>query len=199
MLTVAYDTAYAMVDRPDDLKIGIRTSAITFGRHDVAAIMVCHCAFLALMGAVGGCRGWARVILLAGCRRRAGDGPIPHDPRARPPALLCRFLANNRIGFVVLPASCWITGCADEHVALRLLPGERRQPRPAPEAMARAGGGVGRPPAACRQCRRDDADTRWKFHPDVSADFAPAYHAALAALDLDGDWRASRHEEWFID
>lgn len=33
----------------------------------------------------------------------------------------------------------------------------------------------------------------------ISADFAPAYHAVLAALDPDGDWRASRHEEWFID
>ena len=34
---VAYDTEYAMVDRADDLRIGIRTSAITFGRFDVAA------------------------------------------------------------------------------------------------------------------------------------------------------------------
>ena len=35
---VAYDTEYAMVDREDDLKIGIKTSAITFGRFDVAAV-----------------------------------------------------------------------------------------------------------------------------------------------------------------
>jgi 4-hydroxybenzoate polyprenyltransferase len=35
---IAYDTAYAMVDREDDLRLGIRTSAITFGRHDVFAI-----------------------------------------------------------------------------------------------------------------------------------------------------------------
>lgn len=39
---IAYDTAYAMVDRDDDLKIGIRTSAITFGRFDVLAIMLCY-------------------------------------------------------------------------------------------------------------------------------------------------------------
>ncbi|MFP4592181.1 4-hydroxybenzoate octaprenyltransferase, partial [Ralstonia sp.] len=39
---VAYDTAYAMVDRDDDLLIGIKTSAITFGRFDVAAIMLCY-------------------------------------------------------------------------------------------------------------------------------------------------------------
>ena len=50
-----------------------------------------------------------------------------------------------------------------------------------------------------RQCRRDDADTWMEIYPDVSSDFAPAYHAVLAALDPDGDWRASRHEEWFID
>ncbi|WP_137935891.1 4-hydroxybenzoate octaprenyltransferase [Chitinivorax sp. B] len=51
--TIAYDTAYAMVDREDDLKIGIKTSAITFGRFDVAAIMLCHILFLASMTYIG--------------------------------------------------------------------------------------------------------------------------------------------------
>jgi len=46
---VAYDTAYAMVDRDDDLKIGIKTSAITFGQYDVAAIMLCYAAHLGLL------------------------------------------------------------------------------------------------------------------------------------------------------
>jgi 4-hydroxybenzoate polyprenyltransferase len=46
---VAYDTEYAMVDRDDDLKIGIKTSAITFGRYDVAAIMVCYGMHLAIL------------------------------------------------------------------------------------------------------------------------------------------------------
>jgi len=45
---VAYDTEYAMVDRDDDLKIGIRTSAITFGRFDVLAVMLCYGAALAI-------------------------------------------------------------------------------------------------------------------------------------------------------
>jgi 4-hydroxybenzoate polyprenyltransferase len=45
---VAYDTEYAMVDRDDDLKIGIRTSAITFGRYDVAAVMLCYAVALGL-------------------------------------------------------------------------------------------------------------------------------------------------------
>jgi len=39
---IAYDTAYAMVDREDDIRIGIKTSAITFGRFDVAAIAICY-------------------------------------------------------------------------------------------------------------------------------------------------------------
>ncbi|MDO5087654.1 MAG: 4-hydroxybenzoate octaprenyltransferase [Comamonadaceae bacterium] len=44
---LAYDTEYAMVDRDDDLKIGMKTSAITLGRHDVAAIMVFYLLYLA--------------------------------------------------------------------------------------------------------------------------------------------------------
>ncbi|ENO96270.1 4-hydroxybenzoate octaprenyltransferase [Thauera phenylacetica] len=50
---VAYDTEYAMVDRPDDLKIGIKTSAITFGHHDVLAVMLCYAAAFALLAVVG--------------------------------------------------------------------------------------------------------------------------------------------------
>ena len=50
---VAYDTEYAMVDRPDDLKIGIKTSAITFGRFDVAAVMLCYGLTLAILAGVG--------------------------------------------------------------------------------------------------------------------------------------------------
>lgn len=50
---VAYDTEYAMVDRNDDLKIGIRTSAITFGRFDVLAVMFCYAATLGILGLVG--------------------------------------------------------------------------------------------------------------------------------------------------
>ncbi len=50
---VAYDTEYAMVDRPDDLKIGIRSAAITFGRFDVAAVMLCYGAAYALLAVAG--------------------------------------------------------------------------------------------------------------------------------------------------
>ena len=50
---LAYDTEYAMVDRDDDLKIGIRTSAITFGKHDVGAVMLSYAISLCLIAAVG--------------------------------------------------------------------------------------------------------------------------------------------------
>ncbi len=67
---VAYDTEYAMVDRDDDIKLGIQTSALTFGRFDVAAVMVCYAAHLAILLAVGwqaGLRGWfVAGLLLAG-------------------------------------------------------------------------------------------------------------------------------------
>ena len=45
---LAYDTEYAMVDRDDDLKIGIQTSAITLGRWDVAFIMLSYLLYLAI-------------------------------------------------------------------------------------------------------------------------------------------------------
>ncbi len=51
--TLAYDTEYAMVDRDDDLRIGIKTSAILFGRADVAAVMACYAGFVVAMGAIG--------------------------------------------------------------------------------------------------------------------------------------------------
>ena len=58
---IAYDTEYAMVDRDDDLKIGIKTSAITFGRFDIAAIMLCYALAFGIIFLVGwelGLRAW---------------------------------------------------------------------------------------------------------------------------------------------
>ena len=45
---IAYDTEYAMVDRDDDLKIGMKTSAITLGRFDVAGIMLSYLIFISI-------------------------------------------------------------------------------------------------------------------------------------------------------
>lgn len=49
----AYDTEYAMVDRDDDARLGIRTSALTLGRWDVAAVMASYAAMLLLLTALG--------------------------------------------------------------------------------------------------------------------------------------------------
>ena len=50
---IAYDTEYAMVDRDDDVRIGIKTAAITLGRNEVAAVMACYGATLALLAGIG--------------------------------------------------------------------------------------------------------------------------------------------------
>ena len=50
---IAYDTEYAMVDREDDLKIGIKSSAITFGHFDVFAVMISYAVTLLLLVVVG--------------------------------------------------------------------------------------------------------------------------------------------------
>lgn len=69
---LAYDTEYAMVDRDDDLRIGIKTSAITLGRADVAVIMACYVAALVVWGTVmaGRIPGWviALTLLAAGAQ-----------------------------------------------------------------------------------------------------------------------------------
>ncbi len=64
---VAYDTEYAMVDRDDDLRIGIHSSAILFGRGDVAAVMACYAVHLGVLAAIGPRigAGWAWYVGLA--------------------------------------------------------------------------------------------------------------------------------------
>ena len=99
---VAYDTEYAMVDRPDDLKIGIKTSAITFGRFDVAAVMLCYAGFLALMAWVGMAAGRG-LPYFAGLAVAAGIAVfhwtlIRHRDR---PACFRAFLHNNWLGATV--------------------------------------------------------------------------------------------------
>jgi 4-hydroxybenzoate polyprenyltransferase len=62
---LAYDTEYAMVDRDDDLRIGMKTSAITLGRWDVAAVMVFYAVYvlswLWLVGFLGSFEQFARM------------------------------------------------------------------------------------------------------------------------------------------
>jgi len=59
---LAYDTEYAMVDRDDDLKIGIRTSAITLGRYDVAGVMGFYGIYLGSWGLLGFAHGLGRLF-----------------------------------------------------------------------------------------------------------------------------------------
>ena len=99
---IAYDTEYAMVDRDDDLKIGIKTSAITFGHFDVMGIMLCHAGFLSIMIGIGLMQklGLAYYVGLI-----AASGLIIYQYRLireRDPALCFRaFLHNNWVGAVV--------------------------------------------------------------------------------------------------
>jgi 4-hydroxybenzoate polyprenyltransferase len=50
---IAYDTQYAMVDRNDDVRLGLKSSAILLGRFDIAGVIASHIVFLALMLAIG--------------------------------------------------------------------------------------------------------------------------------------------------
>lgn len=99
---IAYDTEYAMVDRADDLKIGIRTSAITFGRYDVVAVMLCYGITLVLLAVVGRevSLGWPYYLGLA-----AATGVAAYHYtliRARDPARCFKaFLHNNWFGAAV--------------------------------------------------------------------------------------------------
>ena len=61
---LAYDTEYAMVDRDDDSRIGMRTSAITLGRFDVAAVMLFYGLHLVIWAALGSALGLGRWYLL---------------------------------------------------------------------------------------------------------------------------------------
>ncbi len=62
---VAYDTAYAMVDRDDDLKVGVKSTAILFGRYDRALVFAFHVSTLALLA-------WAGALSGLGLRYYAG-------------------------------------------------------------------------------------------------------------------------------
>ncbi|NCZ81970.1 MAG: hypothetical protein EBX64_02265, partial [Betaproteobacteria bacterium] len=68
---LAYDTEYAMVDRSDDIHLGIKTSAITFGRYDVAMVMLSYAITLALLAFAGrlaalGLGWWLGLLAAAG-------------------------------------------------------------------------------------------------------------------------------------
>jgi len=100
--SVAYDTAYAMVDRDDDRRIGVKSAAILFGRYDRLMIGLCHLAALALLAVAGG-RAHLQAIYFAGLVVAAMLAL--HQQwlmRRREPAQCFRaFLGNNWFGAAV--------------------------------------------------------------------------------------------------
>jgi 4-hydroxybenzoate polyprenyltransferase len=63
--TVAYDTEYALVDKPDDLKLNIKTSAITLGKYDVAGIVMCYAVSLLIWAWVASSQAYGPFFWLA--------------------------------------------------------------------------------------------------------------------------------------
>ena len=109
---IAYDTEYALVDIEDDLKIGIKTSAITFGRFDIAAIVICYAATLALLGYIGWQLGfsWPYALGLAVAAGIAGYHYTLIRDRERMKCFKA-FLHNNWLGaavFAGIVADYWM-------------------------------------------------------------------------------------------
>jgi 4-hydroxybenzoate polyprenyltransferase len=100
--TIAYDTEYAMVDRDDDVRLGLKTSAILFGRYDVIAVMACHAAFIATMAGIGiwQAYGWWYYGGLAVAAVLAATHYPMIAGRTREGCFRA-FLHNNWIGFAV--------------------------------------------------------------------------------------------------
>ncbi|MCP5292336.1 MAG: 4-hydroxybenzoate octaprenyltransferase [Burkholderiales bacterium] len=99
---IAYDTAYAIVDKPDDLKIGIKTSAITLGQYDVMGVMVCHALFVALMIYIGQLQSMG-MAYYAGLLVATGLMGYQYTLIRNRDRALCfkAFLHNNYVGMAV--------------------------------------------------------------------------------------------------
>lgn len=99
---LAYDTIYALVDLPDDLKIGIRTSAITFGKYVNQIIILCYLVFILLLVAVGVNQSFGvayygglmiAILLICFVYRQIKQ----HDRQT----CFRMFLFNNKIGYIL--------------------------------------------------------------------------------------------------
>ncbi|GEM76867.1 4-hydroxybenzoate octaprenyltransferase [Vibrio sagamiensis] len=100
--TIAYDTQYAMVDRDDDIHIGIKSTAIFFGRHDKLAIGILQLMTLAMLVLVGVYyqlgQSYYWAILIVGALFAYQQHLIRHREREQ---CFSAFLNNNYIGMVV--------------------------------------------------------------------------------------------------
>jgi 4-hydroxybenzoate polyprenyltransferase len=99
---IAYDTEYAMVDRDDDLRIGIKTAAVTLGRYDVLAVMACYGVTLALLAGIGMHRGLGLAYYLG---LAAAGAVMSHHyrliRRRDREACFKAFSQNNWIGAII--------------------------------------------------------------------------------------------------
>ena len=109
--SVAYDTEYAMVDREDDKRLGLKSSAILLGSYDVAGVVVSHVIFLGLMAYIGWFR-YLNILYFIGLAIAAAL--VYHQYRlirTRERDLCFKaFLSNNRVGaaiFLGLAADLW--------------------------------------------------------------------------------------------
>jgi 4-hydroxybenzoate polyprenyltransferase len=108
---MAYDTEYAMVDRDDDVRLGIKTSALFFGRFDVLAVATCYALFLLSMSMIGFLIGLRWIFLasigLAAILAISHVIQIRTRDRAK---CFAAFRGNNLIGL------CVFTGVAIDFV-----------------------------------------------------------------------------------
>ena len=100
--TIAYDTYYAMTDRPDDLKIGVKSTAILFGRYDLLVILCLQGLTLSLLAWIGVLADlhWPYFVSLVGCLVLFGMQYQKAQERERLPCFHA-FLDNNRVGYCV--------------------------------------------------------------------------------------------------
>jgi 4-hydroxybenzoate polyprenyltransferase len=96
---LAYDTEYAMVDRDDDLRIGMKTSAITLGRWDVAAVMGFYAVHLLAFAWLGRSLGLGNIFLL-GIGAAAAQA-LWHYTLIRQRSCFKAFRLNHWLGFAV--------------------------------------------------------------------------------------------------
>ena len=99
---IAYDTEYAMVDRDDDVKIGIKSSAIFFGQYDAIAVIVCYAIMLGLLAYVGRFMGFGKFYFV-GLAAALGFVFWQYQLIKKRVKVICfnAFLANNWIGLVI--------------------------------------------------------------------------------------------------
>src|SRR3989338_3544319 len=99
---IAYDTEYAMVDRDDDIHLGVHSSALFFGKYDVVAVMACYATTLLLLAAIGQIAGLGLIyysgLLAAGSIAFYHYSLIKHRNRE---ACFAAFLHNNWFGAAV--------------------------------------------------------------------------------------------------